>query len=104
MNTGSPAPIEPEDRRPLTLVALTPRVSSYNCLHDQNIRPAPDRKALLNVTFRHTSGRSRPRAPYDASRSRCASGSASSFLSVWFSIWRIRSRVTLNARPTSSSV
>ena len=23
---------------------------------------------------------------------------------MWFSIWRIRSRVTLNARPTSSSV
>ena len=41
---------------------------------------------------------------YDASRSRCASGSASSFFSVWFSIWRMRSRVTLNARPTSSSV
>ena len=41
---------------------------------------------------------------YEASRRRCASGSDSSFLSVWFSIWRIRSRVTLNARPTSSSV
>ena len=37
-------------------------------------------------------------------RSRCASGSDSSFLSVWFSICRMRSRVTLNARPTSSSV
>ena len=46
----------------------------------------------------------RTTAPYDASRSRCASGSASSFFSVWFSIWRIRSRVTLKARPTSSSV
>src|SRR5204862_4217166 len=34
-----------------------------------------------------------------ASRSRWASGSDSSFLSVWFSIWRMRSRVTLNARP-----
>ena len=41
---------------------------------------------------------------YVASRSRCASGSDSSFLSVWFSICRMRSRVTLNARPTSSSV
>ena len=41
---------------------------------------------------------------YDASRNLCASGSASSFFSVWFSICRIRSRVTLNARPTSSSV
>ena len=39
-----------------------------------------------------------------ASRRRCASGSDSSFLSVWFSICRMRSRVTLNARPTSSSV
>ena len=45
---------------------------------------------------------SRRRQP--VSRSRCASGSDSSFLSVWFSIWRMRSRVTLNARPTSSSV
>jgi len=33
-----------------------------------------------------------------------ASGSDSSFFSVLFSIWRIRSRVTPNARPTSSSV
>jgi hypothetical protein len=41
---------------------------------------------------------------YDASFSRCASGSASSFFSVLFSIWRIRSRVTPKARPTSSSV
>ncbi len=41
---------------------------------------------------------------YVASRRRCASGSDSSFFSVWFSICRMRSRVTLNARPTSSSV
>ena len=33
-----------------------------------------------------------------------ASGSVSSFLSVLFSIWRMRSRVTPKARPTSSSV
>ena len=49
----------------------------------------------------------RPASQYStqvASRSRCASGSDSSFLSVWFSICRMRSRVTLNARPTSSSV
>ncbi len=38
------------------------------------------------------------------SRRRWASGSDSSFFRVWFSIWRMRSRVTLNARPTSSSV
>ena len=36
--------------------------------------------------------------------SACASGRPSSFFSVLFSIWRIRSRVTPNARPTSSSV
>jgi hypothetical protein len=48
--------------------------------------------------------RASSRADYEASRSRCASGRASSFLSVWFSICRIRSRVTLNARPTSSRV
>ena len=41
---------------------------------------------------------------YEASLRRCASGSPSSFFSVLFSIWRIRSRVTPNARPTSSSV
>jgi hypothetical protein len=44
-----------------------------------------------------------PRA-YEASLSRCASGRPSSFFSVLFSIWRIRSRVTPKARPTSSSV
>ena len=38
------------------------------------------------------------------SRTRCASASARSFFSPWCSIWRMRSRVTLNARPTSSSV
>ncbi len=41
---------------------------------------------------------------YEASLRRCASGSPSSFFSVLFSICRIRSRVTPNARPTSSSV
>ena len=43
-------------------------------------------------------------APYEASRKRRASGSIWSFLSVLFSIWRTRSRVTPKARPTSSSV
>ncbi len=38
------------------------------------------------------------------SRSFWASARARSFFSVWCSIWRMRSRVTLNARPTSSSV
>ena len=41
---------------------------------------------------------------YMQSRSACASGRLSSFLSVLFSIWRMRSRVTPNALPTSSSV
>ncbi len=52
-------------------------------------------------------GRRSPRRSdvvYEASLRRCASGSPSSFFSVLFSIWRIRSRVTPNARPTSSSV
>ena len=40
----------------------------------------------------------------EASRSCWASGSVCSFFSVRFSIWRTRSRVMLNARPTSSSV
>ena len=46
------------------------------------------------------------RAPADQATSRriCASASARSFFSVWFSICRMRSRVTLNVRPTSSSV
>jgi hypothetical protein len=48
--------------------------------------------------------RQSPDLVYEASLSRCASGSPSSFFSVLFSIWRIRSRVTPNARPTSSSV
>ena len=38
------------------------------------------------------------------SRSFCASARDCSFFSDWFSIWRMRSRVTLNVRPTSSSV
>jgi hypothetical protein len=38
------------------------------------------------------------------SRSCWASRRFWSFLSDWFSIWRMRSRVTLNVRPTSSSV
>ena len=41
---------------------------------------------------------------HEASLRRCASGRPSSFFSVLFSIWRMRSRVTPNARPTSSSV
>ena len=41
---------------------------------------------------------------YATSRSFCASASVCSFFSDWFSICRIRSRVTLNVRPTSSSV
>jgi len=62
-------------------------------------RPSAAANALLSRRERAERARG-----YDASRRRCASGSASSFLSVWFSICRIRSRVTLNARPTSSSV
>src|SRR5439155_119159 len=41
---------------------------------------------------------------YATSRSFCASARLCSFFSDWFSIWRIRSRVTLKVRPTSSSV
>jgi hypothetical protein len=44
------------------------------------------------------------RPAYIQSRSACASGSDSSFFSVLFSICRMRSRVTPNALPTSSSV
>ena len=42
--------------------------------------------------------------PQATSRSFCASASDCSFFSDWFSIWRMRSRVTLNVRPTSSRV
>ena len=44
------------------------------------------------------------RSRYTQSFKACASGRPSSFFSVLFSICRIRSRVTPNARPTSSSV
>jgi hypothetical protein len=37
------------------------------------------------------------------SRTLAASARARSFFRLWCSIWRIRTRVTLNARPTSSS-
>jgi len=86
MNTPAPG-AEPQHRRALALVSLPARISLDN----------------LHVS-KHTFGYGQNAAAYDASRSRCASGSASSFLSVWFSICRIRSRVTLNVRPTSSSV
>ena len=49
-------------------------------------------------------GRRSRRERQATSRSFCESASARSFFRLWFSIWRIRSRVTLNARPTSSSV
>ena len=51
-----------------------------------------------------TPARPQRRAAYATSRSFCASARLCSFFSDWFSIWRIRSRVTLNVRPTSSSV
>src|SRR4029079_5289252 len=44
------------------------------------------------------------RRRYATSRSLTASASARSFFRLWFSICRIRSRVTLKVRPTSSSV
>ena len=45
-----------------------------------------------------------PSQRYTQSLSPWASGRDSSFFSVLFSIWRMRSRVTPNARPTSSRV
>ncbi len=58
---------------------------------------------LLDLTrLAARGGRERPR--YATSRSFCESARARSFFRPWFSICRIRSRVTWNARPTSSSV
>jgi hypothetical protein len=56
--------------------------------------------------FRGVAGafRRRGRVSYCRLRSRCASGSRWSLRSVLFSIWRMRSRVTPKAWPTSSSV
>jgi hypothetical protein len=48
--------------------------------------------------------RAKPGAVSMSSRCGWASRRCWSFLSDWFSIWRIRSRVTLNVRPTSSNV
>ncbi len=45
-----------------------------------------------------------PPQAYATSRSVCESASARSFFRLWFSICRMRSRVTLKVRPTSSSV
>ncbi len=84
-----------------SLVPLTAWVSPRDAARESRrtsngalIRPGPDKCSIE----RWGSG------AQEASRSRCASGSSSSFFSVLFSIWRIRSRVTPNARPTSSSV
>ena len=62
----------------------------------------PPRAGCLERTAPTT----QPEAPSGqaTSRSFCASASDCSFFSDWFSIWRMRSRVTLNVRPTSSSV
>jgi hypothetical protein len=58
-------------------------------------------RASAKPASRSRSG-SKPR--YATSRNFCASASARSFFRLWFSICRMRSRVTLNVRPTSSSV
>src|SRR6266511_2702871 len=50
------------------------------------------------------SGRSPEFLRYATSLSLTASARARSFFRLWFSICRMRSRVTLNVRPTSSSV
>ena len=60
---------------------------------------APAAAPLPPVGAVAASGRS-----HATSRTLAASASARSFFRLWCSIWRIRSRVTLNARPTSSSV
>ena len=53
---------------------------------------------------RRVRSRSRRESRLKPRRIWAASASARSFFRPWFSIWRIRSRVTLKARPTSSSV
>ena len=55
-------------------------------------------------TWRALVARSRRLSRQTQSRRACASGRPSSFFSVLFSICRMRSRVTPNALPTSSSV
>ena len=62
--------------------------------------PVGDITSRLGSAIKHVPSASR----YATSRSFCASARLWSFLSDWFSIWRMRSRVTLNVRPTSSSV
>ena len=52
----------------------------------------------------HQSATRRSGFAHATSLTLAASASARSFFRLWCSIWRIRSRVTLNARPTSSSV
>ena len=65
-------------------------------------RRLPGRERLRRS--RRTSASPQPARAHTQSRRAWASGSVSSRLSVLFSIWRIRSRVTPKARPTSSSV
>src|SRR5439155_14753120 len=66
------------------------------------IEPTRVHRAKANAFAR--SEAKRPARVYATSRSFAASASARSFFRLWFSIWRIRSRVTLKARPTSSRV
>ena len=67
-------------------------------------RPLLRELRLRGDRARAAPARRRHPVVHEASLRRCASGSPSSFFNVLFSIWRMRSRVTPKARPTSSSV
>ena len=59
---------------------------------------------LSGAELAHRASLRSPQPDYATSLSESVTPSARSFFRLWFSICRIRSRVTLNARPTSSSV
>ena len=66
------------------------------------VRPCSGSRGSASPSAKTSRGLARTQAA--TSLSFWLSASAWSFFRLWFSIWRTRSRVTLNVRPTSSSV
>ena len=94
-------------RRPGAAARCSRRPGARLPRHRQPGQPALLRELRLRGDRLRRPAARRDDVVHEASLSvpqRCASGRPSSFFSVLFSIWRMRSRVTPNARPTSSSV
>src|SRR5437763_10145008 len=88
------APAMPDRREEEAAVSATRREHREKWQLEQ-VAELGDREGLAHAVYL---------TAYATSLSELVTASARSFFRLWFSIWRIRSRVTLKARPTSSSV